>query len=250
MRVIVRPPGKSFASGLTQAGLGAPDWDLARDQHAGYVSAIRDWGIDVFELPADDAYPDSTFVEDTAVVFGSSIVWCRPGADSRRGEVTAIRAQMPWKLEEAEIVAPGTVDGGDICAMGPRFAIGISERTNEEGARQFAALVSSAGYETTTIDVRGTRLLHLKTGLSYYDGTVVCLRELASLFSDPIVVDDDEKYAANGAWFGERRALLPAGAPKLASKLRGRGFDVKVVAMSEFRKMDGGVSCLSLRFIS
>lgn len=247
MRVIVRAPGKSFASGLTQAELGVPNLVLALEQHAGYVDVIRAWGIEVVELPADDAYPDSTFVEDTAVIVGSGIIWCRPGADSRRGEAAAIRAQMPWKLEEAQIVAPGTVDGGDICAMGSRFAIGISERTNEEGARQFAALVYAAGYETMTIDVRGTRLLHLKTGLSYYDGTVVCLRELASLFPNPIVVDPDEEYAANGAWFGERRALLPSGAPKLAARLRDRGFDVKEVNMSEFRKMDGGVSCLSLR---
>lgn len=248
MRVIVRPPGKSFASGLTQADLGSPDLDLACEQHAGYVEAIRAWGIEVVELPREDDFPDSTFVEDTAVIVGSSIVWCRPGADSRRGEVAAMRGQMPWKLDEMEISAPGTVDGGDICAMGGRFAIGISDRTNNEGARQFAAFVQELGYETVTIDIRGTRLLHLKTGLSWYDGTVVCLAELANLFADPIVVDAAETYAANGTWFGEKRALIPTGAPKLANALMARGFDVREVEMSEFRKMDGGVSCLSLRF--
>lgn len=260
--MIVRPPGSTFAEGLTCAGLGAPNLTLALKQHAGYVDALRAWGIEVFELPPSNDFPDSTFVEDCAIVVGGSLVWTRPGADSRRGEVDLLREQIsgtgfqpvcsPGILPglRHEIVAPGTVDGGDICEMGDRFVIGISDRTNPEGSEQLGAILAELGFASFTIDICGNpTLLHLKTGLSYLgNGVVVCLSELAPYFENPIVVSPEEAYAANCAGFGENRVLMPSGAPNLAEHLRGKGFDVREVPMSEFQKMDGGISCLSLRF--
>ncbi|MCA9764670.1 MAG: N(G),N(G)-dimethylarginine dimethylaminohydrolase, partial [Gemmatimonadetes bacterium] len=139
-RALVCPPAASFANGLTHADLGPPDLALARAQHAAYVDALRRLGIAVTELPADPAYPDSTFVEDTAIVTAKGAILCRPGAPSRSGEVYSMHAALERLLvhEVPSITAPGTVDGGDICQAGNHVFIGLSARTNDAGADQLA----------------------------------------------------------------------------------------------------------------
>ncbi len=159
---------------------------------------------------------------------------------------------MPFALPSFEIEEPYTVDGGDICLMDNRFVIGVSDRTSRRGSLQFQKIVNSMGFDSILIDVRDNpTLLHLKTGLSFLGrNTIVCQAQLAGCFTDPIVVADEESYAGNCASFGDGLVLIPEGAPTLRRELVDRGFEVREIPMSEFQKMDGGISCLSLRFPS
>jgi len=253
-RAIVRPPARSFAGGITTAGLGVPDLARALEQHAGYCSALGDAGLEVVSLPAEPEHPDSTFVEDTAIVTGRGVVLCRPGAASRTGEVKSMAGALRrMGIEFTAIEPPGTVDGGDVCEAGERFLIGISGRTNEEGARQLGAILAGWGYGSATIDIREVAgLLHLKTGISELGGgRLAVLESLSSLPAlagfEVVPVDGDEAYAANCVWLGDR-VLVAAGFPRFAARLHASGETVVELGMSEFRKMDGGLSCLSLRF--
>ena len=137
---IVRIPGSNFAQGLTTAHLGLPVYDKVLQQHARYCDALRECGLTITTLEADPDHPDSTFVEDTAVLTAHSAILTRPGARSREGEVTAMRPALSSFFPiAAEIEAPGTLDGGDICEAEIDFFLGLSQRTNEEGVRQLAA---------------------------------------------------------------------------------------------------------------
>ena len=251
---IVCPPCASFAGGLTAAGLGAPNLDRALEQHERYCEALERFGVELTRLAPDPRHPDSTFVEDTAVLAARCAVITRPGAISRRGETKAVREALePFYGTFYEIEAPGTMDGGDVCEAGEHFFIGISERTNKEGARQLAGFLSSSGYTSAFIDVRGfAGLLHLKSGLAFLgDRWLVVDEALAGLkeFSDYrlLQVEPAEKYAANCVRINDH-VLLASGYPKIEARLRGLGMNVVALDMSEFRKMDGGLSCLSLRF--
>ena len=253
-RAIVRPPAANFAAGLTASQLGAPDLELARRQHDFYCRALEECGLELIRLPADPDYPDSTFVEDTAVLTRHSAILTRPGAPSRRGEVAGIRGTVREFYDIVhEIDVPGTLDGGDVCEAGSHFFIGISHRTNEDGARQLAQLLVAEGFTSSTVDIRqNNSILHLKSGIAYLDrNNLVVMEELAGReeFSgyNRIVVSPDESYACNCVLVNDR-VLIPAGFPRLESKLVSRGYKFLSLDMSEFRKMDGGLSCLSLRF--
>ncbi len=251
---IVRQPGMNFAEGLTTAELGAPDVSLALAQHEAYCSALEECGLELLRLPPDLQHPDSTFVEDAAVLTIRSAILTRPGADSRLGEVAAIgEAIQPFYSVIHEIQAPGTLDGGDICEAGSHFFIGISHRTNEEGARQLSKFLPGEGFTSSTVDIRGMQsILHLKSGIAYLDNNVlVVMDELAGREEfrgyELIRVASDESYACNCVLVNGR-VLVPAGFPRLHDELTRRGYLPLVLDMSEFRKMDGGLSCLSLRF--
>jgi dimethylargininase len=249
---IVRVPGRNFAEGLTTVQLGVPRFELVLRQHAEYCGALRDCGLNVTTLEADLDYPDSTFVEDTAVVTSRGAVLTRPGARSREGEVAAMRPILQRFLPSLTgIETPGTLDGGDICEAGEHFFLGVSLRTNEEGARQLAAYLAGLGFTSEVIDVRGIQsILHLKSGVSYIgDNTLVVIEEMAGMFPgyERIAVAREESYAANCVRVNDR-VLVAAGYPRLVGELRERGFDPLELDMSEFQKMDGGLSCLSLRF--
>ena len=251
-KAIVRIPGRNFHQGLTTVELGVPHFELVLAQHAEYCAALRVCGLNVTTLEVDLDHPDSTFVEDTAVVTPRSAMLTRPGAQSREGEVAAMRPiLLRFFPALTEIEAPGTLDGGDICEAGEHFFLGVSQRTNEEGARQLAVQLAAAGYTSEFVDVRGIQsILHLKSGVSYVgENTLVVIEEMAEMFSgyEQIVVAREEIYAANCVRVNER-VLVTAGNPRLVSQLRQRGFDPLELDMSEFQKMDGGLSCLSLRF--
>jgi len=238
---------------LTHGDHGTPSYALAKAQHERYCEELTRSGLSVAYLTADARYPDATFVEDVAILTGRGAIVARPGASSRRGEVDTVREALVEILPSiGEIEEPGTVDGGDVCEAGDRYLIGISERTNEEGARQLASLLKSQGYESTILDVRGVpRLLHLKSGLhALDDGRLVATPALAErdeLRRYPIVrVDPREAYAANCLSLNGR-VLIARGFPLLESALTKLGYRVVTLEMSEFRKMDGGLSCLSLR---
>ncbi|MDR3774476.1 MAG: arginine deiminase family protein, partial [Terracidiphilus sp.] len=240
--------------GLTTADFGAPQLDLVLEQHRLYCQALSECGLALTRLDADLRYPDSTFVEDTAILTARGAILTRPGAGSREGEVEAIRpAILNFFPSPLTIEAPGTVDGGDICEAEKHFFIGISQRTNEEGARQLAAHLAGLGYTASTIDVRLlTTILHLKSGIAYIgDNTLVVMEEMAGNAQfdgfDLVRVSETESYGANCVRVNDR-VLVAEGFPVLTAELRARGFDPLVLDMTEFQKMDGGLSCLSLRF--
>jgi dimethylargininase len=252
-KAIVRPPSENFAEGLTSLNLGAPDYARALTQHKTYCAALERCGLTLIRLEADARYPDSTFVEDTAVITESGAVLTNPGAVSRAGEVESVgRALAQFYSKLHYICRPGTLDGGDVCEAGNHFFIGISQRTNEAGATQLAALLASFGHTSCCIDIRGLKgILHLKSGLAYLgDKSLVVIEALASReeFRDYrlVRVSAGEEYAANCVWVNSY-VLVAAGYPAVERKLQGLGYHTLTLDMSEFQKMDGGLSCLSLR---
>jgi len=251
---IVRPPSATFADGLTSSSLGPPLLERALEQHRRYGEALEAFGLTLIRLPADSGHPDSTFVEDVAVLTERVAVLARPGAPSRRGEPATVDAALrPFFPSLHAIRAPGTLDGGDVCRADGTFFIGVSERTNADGARQLAEILGRDGFAATCVDIRGMAgVLHLKTAMASLEGgRLVVAPALAACPAldgfDRIRVRAGEEYGANCLWINGH-VLLPAGAPALAEKLDALGYDVTVLDMSEFRKMDGGLSCLSLRF--
>jgi dimethylargininase len=253
-RAIVRPPAPNFADGLTTVDLGVPDVAKALDQFERYCEALEGCGLELVRLLADPRHPDSTFVEDTVILTERGAILTRPGAPSRQGEVAAIEEAVAWFFPEpARITAPGTVDGGDVCEAGNHFFIGLSERTNEEGARQIAAHLERMGYTSATVDIRGMAgILHLKSGIAAPDGLrLVVIDALAAHPAfrgwDLVRVDPAENYAANCSRVNDA-VLIASGFPKLAGALQAVGLKTIALDMSEFEKMDGGLSCLSLRF--
>lgn len=253
-RALVCPPTANFAAGLTTVDLGVPDHACALQQHAAYCQALAACGLQLTALPGDTRFPDSTFVEDAAILTAQGAILTRPGAVSRSGEVDAIGGALAaYYPHLAAIEAPGTLDGGDICEAGDHFLIGISARTAAEGAAQLARWLAAQGCTSECIDIRNTPgILHLKSGIAYIgDNRMVVIDALADHPAlaryEQVRVDAGEEYAANcirvNDWL-----LVPAGYARLAARLRGLGYALVELEMSEFQKMDGGLSCLSLRF--
>ena len=253
-KAIARVPSKNFAEGQTSAGLGAPVYEKALEQHSAYCRALERCGLAVTVLEADPQHPDSTFVEDAAVITRGGAILTRPGASSRAGEVTALREPLArFSQNYREITAPGTLDGGDICEAGNHFFIGISRRTNEAGARQLAGFLAQDGYTSSFVDIRAMKsILHLKSGIAWVgERGLVVMEEMAGREEfkgyNLIRVGADESYAANCVRVNDH-VLLPAGFPKIAESLQSLRYSVLPLETSEFQKMDGGLSCLSLRF--
>lgn len=251
---IVRPPGANYATGLTTMDLGAPNYPRALQQHEAYCEALEEFGLALTRLEADERYPDSTFVEDTAVVTKQGAALTLPGAVSRVGEVESIAAALsPFYSELHSIDQPGTIDGGDVCEAENHFFIGISQRTNEAGAQQLAAWLASFGFTSSFVDIRGVKnILHLKSGLAYLgDNRLALIDALADHNEfrgyDHVRVTAGEEYAANCVRVNDR-VLVAAGYPSFAGTLRELGYKPIALEMTEFQKMDGGLSCLSLRF--
>jgi dimethylargininase len=251
---IVRPPSSNFADGLTTQDLGIPIFDKAVQQHAAYCQALRQCGLELIELSAEPDFPDATFVEDTAILTPRGAILARPGAASRQGEVDCIRPVLAGFYEQlAEIQPPGTLDGGDICEAGEHFFLGISERTNPAGAEQLAAWLAGLGYTSDLVDIRGVNgILHLKSGIAYLgEGRLALIDALAghSAFRsyEAIRLEPQENYAANCVRVNDY-VLTAAGYPHFHGLLEAMGYQLLVLDMSEYQKMDGGLSCLSLRF--
>lgn len=253
-KAIVRPPAENFGEGLTTVNMGAPVYEKALAQHERYCEALIECGLSLIWLPADREYPDSTFVEDAAVLTPRGAILTRPGAHSRLGEVAAIEALLADFFPACRRIAPpGTLDGGDVCEAGDHFFIGLSQRTNEEGARQLERFLSESGFSSALVDIRGVGgILHLKSGIAWLDGRTLVV--IDSLAEDPafrgwdrVRVAETEDYAANCVRINDT-VLVAEGFPRLERKLRDRGQRLVALPMSEFQKMDGGLSCLSLRF--
>jgi dimethylargininase len=253
-RAIVRQPSANFAEGLTSVQLGKPLYERVLEQHEAYCAALEQCGLALVRLESDGRYPDSTFVEDTAVLAGHCAVLTRPGAPTRSGEVTATAAALDaFFLRLDSIQEPGTLDGGDVCEARNHFFIGVSERTNEAGAQQLAGLLESCDYTSSFVDIRGIEaILHLKSGLAYLgDNRLVVTEGLANREEfrsyDLVRVQAGDEYAANCVHVNGH-VLVAAGYQSFENILRGFGYQTMALEMSEFQKMDGGLSCLSLRF--
>ena len=249
-RAIVRTPGPDAAAGLTTAGLGKPDLALLLAQHAAYIETLRGLGLEVEVLPASPGFPDAYFVEDAAVVLPEIAVLTRPGAPSRRGETASVESALARHRRLARIDLPGTLEGGDVLWAGGRFFIGLSVRTNEDGALQLGRILESCGYSWTAVPVE--KGLHLKSFVNTLGGRTLVVasrfegREFFRSF-DRIVLDPGDDYAANTLWVNGT-LLVPRGFPRALEKYAGLGLPLIEVDTSEMRKMDGGLTCLSLRF--
>ena len=247
---IVRAVPGTLDAGITSANLGRPDYEKAREQHDSYVSALERCGLEVTVLDADERYPDSVFVEDTAVVTDRCAIVANPGAERRRGEVPEVEKVLSGLYENVErITSPGTLDGGDVLQVGDHFYVGLTRRTNREGADQLAEILRGYGFGASFVGLR--RFLHLKTGVAYLGGDdLVVTGELVANGEfecfDKFTVAPEEEYCANCIRVNGP-VLVAAGYERTKEKLAERGYEVIELEMSEFRKLDGGLSCLSLR---
>lgn len=248
-RAIVRRPGPDFAAGITTAGLGEPDLSRMLAQHAAYANALRALGLEVELLEPLAGFPDAYFVEDVAVVVPELAVVTRPGALSRRGEADAIGPVLARHRPLARLEEPATLDGGDVLIAGRNVFIGLSARTNEEGATQLARLLEPHGYRARTVPVRSG--LHLKSSVSWLGDETLLIGE--RLAGRPefrafrrLVVEPAEEAACNTLLLNGT-LLTPGGFAKTRRQLEGTGLPVVELDVSEARKMDGGLTCMSLR---
>ncbi len=247
---LTRKPGKNFIEGLTTANLGPPNYELILKQYASYVDALKTIGIDVIELDPQPNYPDAHFVEDTAVVMPEVAVITRPGAASRRGEEESIAEVLRQYREVEHIQTPGTLDGGDVLMIGNHFFIGISERTNLEGAKQLGGILQKHQKTFTTIQVGAG--LHFKSSVNYVGkNSMLVAQDFTSHEAlngyDKIIVNKEEEYSANTLWINDH-LLMPKGFPGTKTKLKRLGLPIIELDVSEMQKMDGGLTCLSIRF--
>lgn len=250
-KAIVRTPCENLTKGLRSHDLGKPDYRLALLQHQAYIDALVKCGLEVSILSADNAYPDSTFVEDTALLTEEFAIITRPGADSRKGETNSIEEVVAGFFSSvSHISEPGTLEAGDVMMAGDRYFIGLSERTNPEGAAQLKQLLEQHGMSASIVEIPD--ILHLKSGVSYLENNTLLAIDMLNThpaFShmDIIPVPVQEAYAANSLWINDT-ILVPDHYPVTLHNIREAGYQTIVLDMSEFRKLDGGLSCLSLRF--
>jgi dimethylargininase len=246
--VIVRPPAASLAEGLvTHIDRTPVDVELATRQWKGYVSALTTEGWRVVGVPLANDMADSVFIEDTVVIFGDTAVVTSPGDRSRRGEPAAVEKTVrELGLSIDRIALPGTLDGGDVLKVGTTVFVGRGGRTNAEGIRQLRGILTPLGYSVVAVPV--SRVLHLKTAVTALpDGTVV---------GHPSVVDDPSIF---GRFLGlpeegaavvvldESSVLMATSVPKSIALVEDLGYRVVSVAISEFEKLEGCVTCLSVR---
>ncbi|KAA3663820.1 MAG: N(G),N(G)-dimethylarginine dimethylaminohydrolase [Chloroflexi bacterium] len=250
-KAITRTPSKSMIHGITSASLGKPIYELALKQHKNYITALAQCGMDVTVLEADETYPDATFVEDTALLTPHCAIITNPGALSRQGEIGRVAEVVGQFYDNvAQIEAPGTVEGGDIMMVGSHFYVGLSERTNQAGADQVIEILNKYGLTGSVVPLK--EVLHLKTGVVYLENNNLLAH--GEFLQTPdfqqyniLKVDDAESYAANCIWVNGT-VIVPAGYPKTKQTIENAGYPTLSVDVSEFRKLDGGLSCLSLRF--
>lgn len=248
---LVRRPSPRLAEGIvTHIERKPVDVALAFRQWDGYVAALRASDWDVVEVEAAPECPDSAFVEDALVVHGQVAVVANPGADSRRAEVDgAERAARLLDLAIARIRWPGTLDGGDVLEVDRTVYVGRGGRTNDAGIRQLAAFLGPAGARVVAVPV--TRALHLKSALTALpDGTIVGWRPLvddASIF--PRFLATPEESGAHVVPLGDDRLLIADDCPRSAELYAGLGYEPVPVAIGEFQKLEGCVTCLSVRIL-
>lgn len=248
---IVRKPSRSIIRGLSSSDLGIPVWEVSLEQHSEYVRALESCGLSTWILEPDEDFPDSTFIEDVALCTSECAIITNPGAPSRREETRGMRKVLGAFFDRIEeIIHPATLEAGDVMMVERHFYIGLSGRTNQSGAQQLSAILKKYGFTASTVPLE--RLLHLKSGASYLgEGNMLLTGELTKRdeFAEynRIIIPEKESYAANSLWLNGT-VLIPEGFPETGALIEDAGYPALPVDVSEFRKIDGGLSCLSLRF--
>jgi len=250
-KAIVRRPCRSMIYGLSNANLGTPDYELAIKQHDTYIEALKKCGVEVIVQEANEEFPDFVFVEDVALCTPQVAIISQPGAESRKGETDGIKQLLQkYYTNIEEITAPATIEPGDIMMVGTHFYIGLSKRTNLEGAKQMTDFLEKFGMTASTVEM--SEMLHLKTGMSYLENNNLLVA--GEFISKPqfqkfnlLKVETEENYAANCIWVNGK-VIVAEGFPKTKKLIENAGYEVITVDVSEYRKLDGGLSCMSLRF--
>jgi dimethylargininase len=250
--VIVRTPGLTISEGISSSG-SKPVYQEALRQHVAYIEALKSCGVDVTVMEADAQFPDSCFIEDTAVLAERVAIITYPRAPTRQGEEKKVEEVIRRFYKDGQIehiVPPGTLEGGDVMRVGDHFYVGLSARTNEAGAHQLIQHLEKHGYTGSTVELK--EMLHLKTGLAYLENNLLLtagefVRHPVLTSFTRIEIDPEDAYSANCIWVNGT-VLVPAGYPATRAKIEAVGLPTLEVDTSEFRKLDGGLSCLSLRF--
>lgn len=251
-KAIVRKPGANVASGLRASGETDPDPIVFHSELQDYVIALRDAGVDVTLLPSLEGFPDSVFVEDTAICVSGAAILLRPGAPTRRGEAEAIRPALEAAFERVvDLPGNGSVDGGDVLLTDEEAFIGLSARTDRRGGDALSELLSDLGYRPRPVETPGD-ILHFKTDCGLLDSrTIFATRRLAATGCFEgyrvILAPEREEAAANLIRVNEA-VLVSAGFPRTEKLLRDEGYTVLAVPTSQAALVDGGLSCMSLRF--
>jgi dimethylargininase len=251
-RAIVREPARSVVGGLRAVDRGAPGFEEVAAEHAAYVAGLEEAGLVVDRLPALEAFPDSVFVEDPALVFPEGAILLRPGAQSRFGEVAEIAPALRKHFKRViELPGPGFADGGDVLVTPGAVLIGLSDRTDRNGAEALVACLGELG-RVARIVTTPPGVLHFKSDCSLLDEqTILSTRRLAAsgVFDGLHVmhVADGEEGAANALRVNDR-VLVGSAFPGTAALLEERGYRVVRLSTAEIAKVDAGLSCMSLRW--
>ncbi len=251
-RAVTRLPAPTIVEGLRAEDVGNPDHAQMLQDHAHYVATLREAGASVTELPALEAFPDSVFVEDVALCLPEAAILLRPGAPSRLGEVGAMASVLRDLFRQVlEIEGPGYIEGGDILVTAREILVGRSSRTDSDGIAELAETVARWGYAVREV-ATPEGVLHFKTDCSLLDAeTILATRRLdaSGCFEGYRVIHtaDGEEAAANSIRYNDL-VIMPAGFPRTCERLRQQGYEVREINNSECAKLDGGMSCLSLRF--
>jgi len=226
------------------------DLGKARAQHRAYEELLRKLGARVISLPEEPYLPDSMFVEDPAIILDELAVICSLGTETRRKEAPSLAAALEKYRKLAFVKLPGLLEGGDVLRVGKRIFVGLTLRTNAEGIRQLAVIVSQFGYDLTTVPVSGC--LHLKSAVTYLGrNTVLGNRawfqssRLAGF--DWVDVDPAEPHAGNSLAIGDT-VVFPASFPLTRQRIEAKGFHVTPIEIGELQKAESGLTCSSLLF--
>jgi dimethylargininase len=248
---LIRPVPGTFDRALVQGSGPALDTRLAREQHDEYRRRLEEAGYIISVVPPDDAHPDCVFIEDTAVIIGSVAVIARPGAPSRRGETGPVASALESHFPLEQIVAPATLDGGDVFTSAGRVFVGRSARTNELGVDQLRSVASNQGMELIRVEVH--HALHLKSAVLPIDEeTVVVTR--GAVEEDRLtglrIIDEDESERGRFSALPLRdgRLLVTANAPITADKVAADGHHPVPIDVSQIQAADGGLTCMSILF--
>lgn len=250
---ITRRPSASIIAGLRAVDTGTPDLALMQAHHAAYVAALRSTGAEVVELAALEAFPDSVFVEDTALCLPEGAVVMRPGAPTRLGEAAEMAPHLRRLYGVVKQIsgAEAFIEGGDILTTETEILVGRSARTNAAGVAELTALVADWGHRVREV-FTPPGVLHFKTDCSLLDAeTILSTKRLdaSGCFAGykVIHVAEGEEACANSIRFNNL-VIMPAGFPRTRDVLDAAGYNLCEIGNSECAKLDGGMSCLSLRF--
>ena len=251
-RALVRRPGQRLAEGIVTHSDRVPvDVGRAFVQWHHYVEALENGGWEIVEVPPADDCPDAVFVEDTVVMYRNVAVITRPGADRRKPEVFDVEMTLrSFDCPIAHITSPGTLDGGDVLKIGDTVYVGRGGRTNADGIRQLRAILEPLGANVIAVPL--TRVLHLKSAVTALpDGTII---GYPSLVDEPGVFphfrEVPEESGAHVVLLGNNTLLMAASAPKTAEEFANLGYEPVLVDISEYEKLEGCVTCLSVRLRS